>query len=348
MSEMVGSGGADGRKPPSTGFPALSKRVRSATIVGFVVVLPLIVSMAYPQARWILLVFEAALVFMAALETVRMVANHTFVGDRSRTELASGSPVDHQSPSVDSRTQSKPVASLHLRIVTAVVFLAAPTGALLHLMSKWETGSVTDLLLTGSVLVFLSHVLALVAAAYIGRRDIAHFREFFIRLILGVQLVGVGGVGLFILTALPDGARALYWTILLVVATDTGAYFGGNILKGPKLAPALSPGKTVSGSVVGLLFATLIGVSLFPLVAAPAHSTGLEVIGGTRLIVFTAMLSMLAQFGDLLESALKRICNVKDSGGILPGHGGILDRIDSLLFVTPCVVFMECLLLLTH
>jgi phosphatidate cytidylyltransferase len=109
----------------------------------------------------------------------------------------------------------------------------------------------------------------------------------------------------------------LIFIILGIIWTnDTMAYFGGRLFKGPKLWPSVSPGKTWSGLVCGMIAATYIGYILM----------------GSPLIAF--YIAALGNMGDLLESKMKRYYNVKDSGSLLPGHGGMLDRLDSLLFVS--------------
>jgi phosphatidate cytidylyltransferase len=118
------------------------------------------------------------------------------------------------------------------------------------------------------------------------------------------------------------GWAAILFVILVVSATDTAAYFGGRSFGGPKLWPHVSPNKTWSGAVSGLLAAMIVG-GLF---ASLLSGAGNALIGA----LIAAPLSVAAQAGDLLESAVKRRFGVKDSGRIIPGHGGVLDRIDGL------------------
>ena len=116
-------------------------------------------------------------------------------------------------------------------------------------------------------------------------------------------------------------------TVALVWACDSGAYFAGRLIGGPKLAPAISPNKTWAGSIGGVVAAVLL--TLIVVVARP------DLNAGIGLILFSAPLAIISQAGDLLESHLKRVAGVKDSGKLLPGHGGLLDRLDGLVPVAP-------------
>lgn len=118
------------------------------------------------------------------------------------------------------------------------------------------------------------------------------------------------------------GRLAIFWLLFVVWATDTFAYFAGRGFGGPKLAPRLSPNKTWAGLIGGMVGAAMVGF-----VAAGWFSLGSPVL----LALVSALLAVVAQGGDILESALKRRAGVKDSGKLIPGHGGILDRVDGLI-----------------
>ena len=124
-----------------------------------------------------------------------------------------------------------------------------------------------------------------------------------------------------------DGMRWILLLICIVFSGDTAALYAGTLLGRRKLAPAVSPGKTVEGAIGGLAAGLLVGLAAKHLLL-PALPWGAAV--GFCLVVGVA-----GQVGDLFESALKRASDVKDSGSILPGHGGVLDRIDALLFAAP-------------
>lgn len=128
------------------------------------------------------------------------------------------------------------------------------------------------------------------------------------------------------------GAAVLLLPVLCTWASDIGAYFVGRAIGGPKLIPAVSPGKTISGAVGGLLASAALAAAYAPLVLRPVAQVG---FAPGRALLFGVLVSAAAQLGDLVESLLKRDAGVKDSSNLIPGHGGVLDRVDSLLFVLP-------------
>ncbi len=127
------------------------------------------------------------------------------------------------------------------------------------------------------------------------------------------------------------GIFLLGMTILVPVITDIAAYFVGRGCGKHKLAPIISPKKTVEGSIGG----TVCAVGILMLVALILNATNVLQIHYTALVIYLISASVIGQFGDLALSSVKRIVGVKDYGNLLPGHGGILDRFDSLLFVLP-------------
>jgi phosphatidate cytidylyltransferase len=144
--------------------------------------------------------------------------------------------------------------------------------------------------------------------------------------ILSAFYVGIGFY-FFFETRQDGGLVYILYSVFMIWATDSGAYFIGKALGKTKLWPEISPNKTVEGSIGGVVCAVIVSV-LF------AIFSNINV-GLLSLMGITVVLSVFGQIGDLVESAFKRHFNVKDSGEILPGHGGILDRFDSLLFVWP-------------
>ncbi|MBL6785195.1 MAG: phosphatidate cytidylyltransferase [Rickettsiales bacterium] len=136
----------------------------------------------------------------------------------------------------------------------------------------------------------------------------------------------IPSASLIYLRSMDNGIELILYVLFIVWATDSAAFFGGNYLKGPKLMPSVSPNKTISGALCGIVGATLIGLISFIFI----HNVSL-----VSFLVMSAVLSIVAQVGDLFESKLKRINDVKDSSDLIPGHGGFLDRLDSILFVAP-------------
>lgn len=132
------------------------------------------------------------------------------------------------------------------------------------------------------------------------------------------------------------GALLVFFPLVVVWICDTAAMFVGKAVGGPKLAPQISPGKTRSGGVGGLLGAVLAAALWNQLVLVPFDVA----ISLTQAILFGAMVGVVGQGGDLVESLLKREVGVKDSSGLIPGHGGVLDRFDSLYFVLPVAAAM--------
>ncbi len=143
--------------------------------------------------------------------------------------------------------------------------------------------------------------------------------------ILSALYVGIGFY--FFMETREAGLVYIFYSLFIIWATDSGAYFIGKAVGKNKLWPEISPNKTVEGSLGGVVCAVIVSV-LFVLI----YSISSNLI---TLMGITVVLSVFGQIGDLVQSAFKRHFNVKDSGNILPGHGGILDRFDSLLFVWP-------------
>jgi phosphatidate cytidylyltransferase len=144
----------------------------------------------------------------------------------------------------------------------------------------------------------------------------------------GIVYCGLPALTVVLLRAQPDGLLLAFWAMALVWACDIGAYFSGRTIGGPKLAPTISPNKTWAGLIGGVIAATALGGGL-QYAGLPLH-----------LVLATPLLAVLAQVGDLYESQLKRTAGVKDSGNVLPGHGGVMDRLDGLVPVAPAAALM--------
>ena len=145
--------------------------------------------------------------------------------------------------------------------------------------------------------------------------------------LLAVAWIGGGLALLLLLRDVPEHGRLLiYTTLLAVFADDTAAFFVGRVIGRHRLAPAISPGKSWEGFVAGTVAAVL--VTFFALYEQDVVTTGESLLLGLAI-------ALAATMGDLFESAVKRDLGVKDSGTLLAGHGGVLDRVDSLLWAGP-------------
>ncbi len=190
---------------------------------------------------------------------------------------------------------------------------------------EWRSARGFGMLMAGALFSALLGALVIVFAA---RGDIERVADYLKRFAPAWYLIGIGGGSLVGLAGSDNIQTILIWLLLVVCANDIAAYFVGQTLGGQKLAPAISPGKTVSGTCGGLVVGTLAG-SLAAGLLPHLH--------GGWVVVVPFVVTIAAQLGDLIESYLKRIHGLKDSGTILPGHGGIFDRVDAILGAAPFV-----------
>lgn len=151
--------------------------------------------------------------------------------------------------------------------------------------------------------------------------------------LLGVPYISLGPASLIWLRGQEDSGFLLtIWLLLLIWAMDIGAYIAGRAIGGPKLAPRASPNKTWAGLIGGMLSAAIVGGFfgwIAPLVTDPAPVL--------HMALMSALIGAWSQVGDIAESMVKRHFGVKDMSNLIPGHGGILDRIDGLLFAAPAM-----------
>ncbi len=204
--------------------------------------------------------------------------------------------------------------------LTVLSFLL-PLGYLTYEFSGFFAG-----LLLACILLFCFFVITIEADVH--ERD---FQRVLPQTVLSFMYIGVFGSVPVMVSYHLDGFYLL-WVLLIVIACDTAAYFGGSLIGGPKFAPRISPKKTQSGAVCGLLGGALIAV-----LCGRYFDFDYSVF---QLLTYGILASVLSIFGDLVESTLKRIFEVKDIGTILPGHGGLLDRVDGLLFALPVLFLM--------
>lgn len=219
------------------------------------------------------------------------------------------------------------VSDLRVRTLSAIVMLAVAGGAL------WLGGipfAVFVALIALAVLVEWWGLVRRFASGLLGRP---------IWMIAGLAYVGVASASLIGLRLSPEtGLSLVLWVLLSVIAVDVGAYFAGRTFGGPKIAPAISPSKTWAGLAGGVIGATAVVAAFgywfrasFPMIGGHDWRDPAGSLPGALLI--GAIVAVTAQTGDFFESWMKRRAGVKDSGTLIPGHGGVFDRVDGMLAV---------------
>ncbi|MBL0317796.1 MAG: CDP-archaeol synthase [Alphaproteobacteria bacterium] len=198
---------------------------------------------------------------------------------------------------------------LRLRILSSAVLLPVALASIIA-GEMWFAA----LILAGAVLMSFEWNQLITARGHIPEKR-WHF--------VGIAYVGAPCLALLYLRE--QGLPITLWLFAVIWSLDIGAYFTGKTFGGPKLAPQISPGKTWTGLAGGVLASMVVGgfISVF---------TGGNSV---EMTILASILSVIAQCGDLFESWVKRVFGVKDSGNLIPGHGGILDRVDGLVPTAP-------------
>lgn len=172
---------------------------------------------------------------------------------------------------------------------------------------------------------------------------------------LGLDIIGRGILGFLYLGILPTfayklisfpGGKVLFVSLLLIVFSgDIGAYFIGSKFGKTKLMPAISPKKSFEGALGGLIFSLLSGYFVFNYLVYSGYLNQWWSSSFFNFLPFVILAAIFAQLGDFFESLFKRVANIKDSGSLMPGHGGVLDRIDGVLFAAP-IIYLAYLMFL--
>ena len=195
-------------------------------------------------------------------------------------------------------------------------------------------GAIYDMLLAAGMIASAVEWIGLIRASGGGKDD--RLVAMPVGLASGALYLGVAFLSLLMLRRM-GGWQLPVFLFGAVWATDTAAFAFGRVIGGPRLAPRISPNKTWAGAIGGLATAMLVGVL----------ASGWPGVGPVTGGIMAVLVAIATQAGDLLESFIKRRCGVKDSGWIIPGHGGILDRIDGLLLAAPVFTTL-CLALDLH
>ena len=211
------------------------------------------------------------------------------------------------------KQKGTPISMLSLQL--------APAAPLAGLFFYWE-----GLKSLSYLLLFVS-ILTIAVSSWHNRRHDPKLIRWYLLPIIWIVVPFISLIALRFLVAQEIGAKLILFVILISAANDVFAYFGGKKFGRHKLAPVISPKKTIEGSLFGYLGGILVGIA-FGLVFD-------EFEIGLKMVIITIAIVLSAQLGDLIESMFKRFCEIKDSGTIIPGHGGILDRFDAYLVSLP-------------
>jgi phosphatidate cytidylyltransferase len=279
----------------------LKDRLLTAVIVLAVAVGLTTLAVALPLGGLISVTFTAAIAVLSAFEVVRLFA-------RDPDTLA-----------------YRPLFGG----LTFMVFILPTCAAVLAAVSRIVSGSGSSEWLTLATQV--SVVALLVMQVLAGRVRIERASQFSERFIPAFLLVGICAPQLVVLSAQPLGINYVWWLAAVVALNDAGAYFTGRAIGKHKIAPALSPNKTVEGSVAGLLIGAFVAALFGQWILGNS-------LGTATFVSLGCVVTIAAQAGDLAKSYLKRLRGVKDTGSFFPGHGGILDRFDGMIASAPVVV----------
>jgi phosphatidate cytidylyltransferase len=228
-------------------------------------------------------------------------------------------------------------SDLRLRMISSVILIAVVIG-LLFLGHLWLLGA--HVLVVFPLMIW--EAVSLIRRWWPGRRlgqRLAMVSA--VVIVLGSYMTSIAWLLTPYDTKSEAGLALYLYTLLLIILNDVGCYLGGRLIGGRKLAPSISPGKTISGSLCGI--ATVLMV--FFLTEEKDATIWPKILANNPTLFsfyffLVLSLTLLVQAGDLLESYFKRLCNAKDSGQLIPGHGGVLDRLDSQFLVMPAIALM--------
>ena len=224
-----------------------------------------------------------------------------------------------------------------LRTKIAMVLM----GVVLIFFTGYNIPSINTLESNGILQLFIALVTVCVFAVLITKLVLFPRRIIF-RQPLSIFVIGTVYICIFLsfLVLIRNSTHGIQWIFFILLVLwmgDTGAYIVGSMIGRTKLYPAVSPNKTIEGALAGLVFSLVTGLA--------CRKLFLPDFSMIHCILLTSGISLIGQLGDLCESVFKRERGFKDSGNILPGHGGILDRIDSLLFAAPFLYYYKAFFL---
>lgn len=254
-----------------------------------------------PYGRLLAVAWSSAVVFTSVFEVVRLFGR-------------------------DQDTQRyRPLPAALAYALLAVPAVGATVGAVCRVLGYPMN---TEFMYLCLVLSGLGFVIMQVAE---GRDDIAAASRFAERYNTSFLLLGVCAPQLIVISGSPIGVQLLWWIVSVVALNDAAAYFVGRWIGRSKMAPGLSPNKTMQGMIAGLIAGVVAGVVFWQLLLGGGVSVAV-------LVCVSFWVTLAAQAADLSKSYLKRLRGVKDTGAIFPGHGGVLDRFDAMIGASPVVV----------
>lgn len=289
------------------GTGSLKDRLLTAAIVLGIAVALTALALSVPYGRLLVVAWTSAVCVLSAFEVTRLFSR-------------------------DSATMAyRPLyGAIHF------IALAAPS-----LMACWVAvhGSLGGAIDWQALLlaVFVGAQILMVAHVLVGRERIEDGAQYAQGMMPGFLLVGICAPQLIVLSAHPLGVHLIWWIAGVVIVNDAAAYFIGRSLGRTKMAPALSPNKTVEGSIAGYVLGAGAGLLFGALFLG-------GLLGTPALIISSLLVVFSAQAADLSKSYLKRLRGVKDTGAFFPGHGGVLDRFDGMIGAAPVVVFVLAIL----
>lgn len=292
-------------------------------VITAIVLIPLVLIAVFKLPLWAFGLVVMALALLTAHEYLGLVAAHNFVPLRFLTYLTIISAI------------GGPLIALLANMRTQFIMQHAPVFSRLYASSiMWESAAPLLMLVMALLIQELSKALPSAAASY--------FAVPYIGLTLGFLT--------FLRASIFEGALLVFYLLIVVWIGDIAAYYVGKSIGKHLLAPRISPKKTWEGTIASIVLATIVGTLLLYF-NAPLEAFGekihaiqpASIFGSVKpqpnavwlAIIISACVNIAGQVGDLVESMIKRGANVKDSSALLPGHGGILDRIDALLLATP-------------
>nr|WP_298684257.1 phosphatidate cytidylyltransferase [uncultured Dongia sp.] len=287
--------------PPSSATTTKKPSNLAVRIISALVLIPIVLAVGYLGHPW----FDLFVILFAGV----MAWEWARIAGRKRD------PLDPSPAARIAVSDTAPASLLVIGVVVAALVLDRFPEAIPALLPSWA------LILVGTSVTILATWPAH------GRRSLWFG--------LGVLYVATPAMAMLWVRDDPatgQGVMTLVWILALVIATDTGAYAAGRSIGGPKLAPRISPNKTWAGLLGGMASAALVGLVFGLLLHLPSV---------WKLMILSSGLAVIEQVGDLLESAFKRRFGMKDSSHIIPGHGGVLDRVDGLLAVSVAVAALD-------